>query len=232
MRRELIINWNGAHENVKRAVEKDVRHPHEVAELEPKKGWSYVTFFRPGTPSEAVLYDVDKLRMTATTNGFFLPREVISQHNKVVVTACSATANSSAQVFGLYKFLEAYGAKYRDMTRYPHHGFYGKFGGFYDRHEKGRVLAMYATNDDSLLEIISSIEQLLPTLKVKGVTFEYRLTNGLSAIPRMLHGFDDPSYRESGAEVYRICDPTQFSVLLEQARNDYSNYLFDKQPEL
>ena len=67
---------------------------------------------------------------------------------------------------------------------------------------------------------------------VKGITFEHRLTNGLSAIPRMLHGFDDPSYREAGGDFFRISDPARFSVLLEQARNDYSNYLFDKRPEI
>jgi len=232
MRRELIVNWNDAHHNVKHAVDKDVRHPHEVAELESKKGWSYVTFVQPGTRSDAVLYDVDKLQLTATANGFFLPRAVVSQHNKVVVTASSSTPNSSAQVFGLYKFLEAYAAKYKDMHKYPQQGFYGKFGGFYDRHEKGRVLAMYANNDDALLEVVASVEHLLPTLKVKGIVFDYHLTNGLSAIPRLLHGFDDPTYRDAGVDSYRICDPTQFSVLLEQARHDYSNYIFDKQPEL
>jgi hypothetical protein len=233
MRRDLIVNWNEIHDNIKSAIDKDIRHPLEVSELEPKKGWSYVTFFRPGTRSDTVLFDVDKLELLATSNGFFLPRHVISQHNKIMVTAyCDAAANGSAQVFGLYKFLEAYAAKYSDMGKYPNHGFYGKLGGIYERPEKGRVLAIYATSDDALLDILSSVEQLVDTFKVKGIRFEYRLTNGLSAIPRILHGFDDPQYRQAGADIYRISDPTQFSVLLEQARNDYSKYIFDKPPEI
>jgi hypothetical protein len=42
----------------------------------------------------------------------------------------------------------------------------------------------------------------------------------------MLHGFDDPDYRRSGVRHYKITDPNQFAVLLNQARHDYGMYPF------
>ena len=228
--RELILNWNPAHDALKEALETRLKNPFEIGAT--GKGWTYVTFVRPGTSSKSVLYDIDRLELLANDNGYFLPRDIVAQHNKVVVTAHASESRGTLQLYGLWAFLDAYANAYANDRKFPNHAFYGKLGGIYDRPEKGRVLAMYATNDDSLLEILSSLETLLPTVEVPGVKLEYRLANGLSAIPRMLHGFDDPTYRQSGTPFFRIADPARFSMLLEQARGDYDNYLFEKRPVL
>lgn len=229
LHRELAINWSEAHVALRRAVELKVKHPGEV--LDTDKGWSYVTFFRPGTQGQSVLFDIDRLEALARDNGYFLPWEVVTQHNKIVITAHSEEYGPSAQLFGLHAFLEAYAAKFSNSKKYPEHGFYGKLGGFFDRPEKGRVLVIYSTSNDTLLTILGSVEELLPHLKVKGIRFEHDISNGLSNIPRMLDGFKDQKYRDSGTQYYRITNPNQFSMLLEQARNDYFHYPFTSHPE-
>lgn len=224
MKRQLIVNWSDAHTNLKKAIEEKVASPLDV--LDTGKGWSYVTFLKPGTLAEDILYDVSQLEQTARDNGFFLPAEVVRQHNKVVVSTLGEGLGGSAQLFHLHAFLTAYAQRFADPKRHPNHWFYGKFGGMYDRTAKGRVLAMYSRDDDALLEIHESVEALARELDSVGMHFSVRLSNGLSAIPRMLHGFDDPEYRRSGATMYRITDPTRFEHLLDQARQDYSRYLF------
>ena len=213
---------------MREAVEQSVKNAVEV--LDTGKGWSYVTFFRPGTKSETVLFDLDRLETMAKQNGLLLPWDVVAQHNKIVVTAHSDEHGASAQLFGLAKLLEAFAAKFGDTKKYPDHGFYGKLGGFYDWSEKGRVLVIYSDGDDRLLELLASLEELLTKFKVKGVRFELHLSNGLSSVPRLLDGFHDSTYRQSGANFFRITDPHQFQLLLDQARQDYFNYPF-VQPE-
>jgi hypothetical protein len=51
----------------------------------------------------------------------------------------------------------------------------------------------------------------------------------LSALPRMLCGFDDPAYRRSGARHYKIADPALFSAVLNQARLGYNSHPFDEE---
>jgi hypothetical protein len=227
MRRDLVINWAKCHEALKLALNNGVKSPFEV--MDTDKGWSYVTFFQPGTTPSRVLFNIDNLEDTAQSNGFFLPWEVVATHNKVVVTAVSELPSPSAQLFGLHRVMEAYAALYANPSKHPQHSFYGKLGGCYDRPEKGRVLVIYSTGDDALLQIEESLQGLLPKLGVRGVEFSIRLANGLSDIPRMLQGFDDPLYRSSGTNMYRITDPAKFSVLLNQARHDYAHYLFEAQ---
>ena len=225
MRRELIFNWGEAHSALKKAKDAEISNPLDI--LDTDKGWTYLTFFKHGTLSNDVLFSVDRLEEMAEANGYFLPRQVMSQHNKVVVTAKAANDNSSIALLGLVKFVEAYADVYSNTEKYPNAGFYGKVGGCYERPEKGRVLVMYSTGDDALLEVHLAVETLLKKLKVKGVTFEQDLSNGLSDIPRLLQGFDDPNYIRSGTNMHRITDPQKFDVLLKQARHDYAHYVFD-----
>ncbi len=224
LQRELVINWHEAHAAVERAQEQRVQDPREVGET--GKGWSYVTYFRRGTSPSSVLYDIDGLERLARENGFFLPGEVIAQHNKLVITATSDEHGSSGQLLGLLRALAAFAERHGDTRKHPRHGFYGKLGGIYERPEKGRVLALYSTGDEELLEIAAAFEQLLPGVRTRGVQLELRLANGLSHLPRMLDGFGHPAYLRSGAESFRITDPTQFGLLLEQARRDHSKYAF------
>jgi hypothetical protein len=224
LRRELIINWDEAHQSLRVAEEQRIHDPREL--LEAGKGWSYVTFFRRGTAPGSVLYDIDAVERLARENGYFLPGEVVAQHNKLVVTATSDEHGSAGQILGLLRLLHAFADKYGDTKKYPRHGFYGKLGGVYDRPEKGRVLALYSTGDEELLEIAYAFEQLQSAVKTRGIRLEQRLANGLSDIPRMLDGFGKPTYHRSGADSFRITDPVQFTRLLEQARRDYANYAF------
>ena len=227
MRRELIVNWSEEHVAVKRELENPRGNLMDVGESGP--GWSYVTFFGPGTQRDAVLFDINSLEHTAQDNGYFLPREVLTQHNKVVVAAFSQVgSNPSMAIFALYKLMEAYAARYNNPRKYPRLGFYGKVGGFFERPEKGRVLAIYAPSDEMLIEVAEAFDETIKRLKFKGVSFDYRLSNGLSAIPRILDGFDDPTYREAGVTHFRITNPGKFEMLLEQAKRDYGNYLFEK----
>ena len=53
MRRELIVNWSEEHLAVKREVEKPKGNLMDVGES--GHGWSYVTFFGPGTSRNKVL---------------------------------------------------------------------------------------------------------------------------------------------------------------------------------
>jgi hypothetical protein len=222
--RRLLINWNDAHHDLKQLIE-DKEH-HET-EIENSNGWSYITFFPKAVAADAILYDVNRLQALALDNSYHLPYEVITQHNKVVVTAYPEGDAPMNPLLGLYRLMFSYVNRFIDPQRHPSHGFYGKLGGIYDRPEKGRVLAIYAANDEALLDIYESIEKLISETPLKGVRFDLRFSNGLSALPRMLHGFDDPAYRRSGAVHYRITNPELFAVLLDQARRDYKCYPFE-----
>lgn len=226
MRRKLIVNWCEEHESVRQAMEKGTTDLWDVGDT--KKGWSYVTFFAPGTDPRAVLYDLERLEMIAHANGYFLPREVVVQHNKVVVTAQDVAANPSAQLLGLCRFLEAYAARFSDESKYPNHGFYGKVGGTFDRPEKGRVLVMYSTSDEALLAIDETLDELIRSMKLEGLMLTHHFSNGLSEIPRMLDHFADPDYASTGARYFRITNPSRFEWVLAQARRDYGRYLFEK----
>ncbi len=223
-KRRLLINWSDTHYDLKRLIENN--EPYDK-KIENNKGWSYVTFLSKKIQANKIPFDIDRLLGMAKDNNYYLPRELVVQHNKVVVTAYPDDGESPASpLLGLYLLVSFYMDRYRDVRKYPSHGFYGKFGGIYERPEKGRVLAIYTGNDDALLYIYESIEKLIPEVPLKRVRFDLHVSNGLSAIPRMLHGFDDPDYSRSGAGHYKITDPNQCAVLLNQARHDYGRYPF------
>lgn len=225
MRRKVIINWSEAHDRLREAVEIGVDHPAQVGATD--KGWSYVTFFHSRCNPESVLFNVDRLKTIARDNGFYLPGDVVRQHNKVLVIAHSVTMDPSPQLFGLWRFLMEYENRFNDSDSYQNHAFYGKFGGNFDRLEKGRVLAMYSNGgDDALMTICEACEALARKISVPGVSFEVGVSAGLSAIPRLLAGFDDPEYRATGADFYRINNPGEFEELLQSAKNDFPKYLF------
>jgi hypothetical protein len=221
-KRKLLLNWCDAHGDLKQLVENEMLD--NRMEIGYESGWTYVTFFPQGTDIKDMLYDVDHIQRLARENGYYLPREIVVQHNKVVLTAYPEEAAPVSPLAWLYFILISFATRFDDAKRYPSHGFYGKFGGIYERQEKGRVLAVYSSDDDALLDIYESLEKIVSEIRVKGLRFEIRVSNGLSAIPRMLHGFDDPEYRRSGARHCRISDPDQFAVLLDQARQDYDRY--------
>jgi hypothetical protein len=222
--RRLLINWNDSHHDLKQLIE---NNEHDGRELKNNNGWSYVTYFPKEVDADTILYDLNRLQLLAVDNSYHLPHEVIAQHNKVVVTAYPDGEVPLNPLLGLYRLMSSYANRFINHQRYPSHGFYGKLGGIYDRLEKGRVLAIYSANDEALLDIYESFEKLINEIPLKGVRFELRFSNGLSALPRMLYGFDDPGYRRSGATHYRITDPDLFAVLLNQAKCDYKSYLFD-----
>jgi hypothetical protein len=225
MTRRLVLNWNKAHKSLEEAVKKEVTDPAEIGEV--AKGWTYVTFFPPRTEPGAVLFNLEHVKLLAQENAFFLPREVVIEHNKVVISASSPEENPVFPLLALYRLLETYAGRFADPGAYPKHGFYGKFGGVFDRPEKGRVLVMYSGDDDALADIYESVEKVVAETSTEGIRYGVHLSNGLSALPRMLHGFDDPQYKKGGTTHYRIVDPSRFLVLLEQAKKDYSRYLFE-----
>jgi hypothetical protein len=224
MQRSLVLNWSESHKNLQRAVSDKITDPAEMGDT--GRGWTYVTFYPPGTQPGHVLFNIDHVRLLAQENDFFLPPEVFVEHNKVVVTAQSEDGRPTSQLFGLYRLIETYAERYGDIDRFPKHGYYGKFGGVYGRPGKGRVLAIYTNDEDTLLDIFESIEGIVGELKTPGIRYAMKLSNGLSALPRLLHGFDDPRHRKSGTTHYRITDPSRFLVLINQAKRDYSEYLF------
>ena len=219
-----MINWNDSHNDLKQHIENDDQYEISAGN---NSGWSYITFFPKEVEVNTVLFDVNRLKELVVKNSYYLPYEVISQHNKVVVTAYPDGEESLSPLFGLYQLIFSYAGRFSDSQQYPSHGFYGKLGGIYNRPEKGRVLAIYSANDESLLDIYDSLEKLIKETPLKDIRFELRFSNGLSALPRMLSGFDDSDYRRSGAKHYKITDPDLFTVLLNQAKLDYENYHFD-----
>ena len=225
MRRKTIINWSDAHARLKEAIENKVTDPQMVGATE--KGWSYVTFCSSRAEPAHFLYDIDRIKTIARDNGFYLPGEIVRQHNKVLVIAHSRDHEPSQQLFGLWRFLMEFEKRFDSTDKFPHHDFFGKFGGNFDRSEKGRVLAIYSNGgDDALMAVYESCEELAAAIEVPGVTFEVGVSAGLSAIPRLLAGFDDPEYRATGADFYPINNPAEFEELLETARNDFPKYLF------
>jgi len=225
MRRKITINWSKAHDRLREAVENGVEHPSMVGVTD--KGWSYCTFCTSKCGPDDLLYDIDRIQTIARDNGFYLPGEVVRQHNKVLVVARSVTHDASPQLFGLWRFLMEFEKLYNNTEKFPKHSFFGKFGGKFDRSEKGRVLALYSKGgDDALMAIYESCEELAAELDVPGVTFEIGVSAGLSAIPRLLAGFDDPEYRATGADFYRINNPAEFEELLNTAKNDFPKYPF------
>jgi hypothetical protein len=225
-KRRLVLNWCPAHDDLKRSVE-DCRQS-DGFELGNGRGWTYLTFFPKGTNAEEVLYDIDRIQISARENHYYLPHEVIAQHNKVVLTAYSDCEPPVSPLLGIFTRVAMFTSLFEDANRYPAHGVYGKFGGIYERPEKGRILAIYSRNADALLAVYESLEKLIAEIRVEGFRFELDFSNGLSAIPRMLDGFDDPDYRHTGAKHYRIADPARFTMLLDQARQDYRMYRFDE----
>lgn len=227
MRRKIIINWSESHSRLKEATENDVVEPGMVGATE--KGWSYVTFCTSGCKPETVLYNIDKIKSIARDNGFYLPGDVVRQHNKVLVIAHSADHEPSHQLFGLWKFMMEFERRFNSTDDFPLHSFFGKFGGNFDRSEKGRVLALYSNGgDDALMAIYESCEHLAAQMRVPGVSFEVGVSAGLSAIPRLLAGFDDPEYRATGADYYRINNPSEFEELLQTAKDDFPKYIFSR----
>ncbi len=225
MQHRLVLNWSKAHEALKQAAKNEIKDPALIPLT--GKGWTYVTFSPIGTRPSLFLFDVERIRALARENDFTLPHEVVIQHNKIVITAYSEDGRQSTQLFCLHRLIEAYGRRYGDSTENPHHSFYGKFGGIYDRPEKGRIWAIYSKDDQALLEILQSVERLAAENQMNGVRLDVGLSNGLSALPRMLHGYDDPEYQRSGARHYKITDPIKFHVLLDQALIDYARYQFE-----
>jgi hypothetical protein len=225
-KRKLILNWCPAHDDLKRSVE-DCR-PGDGYEIGNGRGWTYLTFFPRGTNPREVLYDIDELKSVARENHYHLPYEVVAQHNKVVLTAYSDGDTPISPLLGIFSQVALFTQRFSDTQRYPTHGIYGKFGGIYERPEKGRVLALYSRSDEALLSVYESLERLISEIRGEGFRFDLGFSNGLSAVPRMLEGFDNPEYRHSGNRFYRITDPTRFALLLDQARRDYEMYRFDE----
>jgi hypothetical protein len=226
--RRLVLNWSPAHDDLKRSAEEGLDP--EAAAPGNGRGWTYLTFYPRGTNAGEVLFDIDRLGELARENHYHLPQEVVAQHNKVVLTAYAEGDPPLSPLWGLFSRVTAFADRFSDPHRYPSHGVYGKFGGIYERPEKGRVLAIYSRNAEALLTIYESIEKLLSETRLEGFRFELDFSNGLSAIPRMLEGFDNPDYRQAGALHYRIADPARFMALLEQAREDYRMYRFEEPP--
>jgi hypothetical protein len=226
-KRRLVLNWCPAHDDLKRSLE-DCGSA-QGFESGNGRGWTYLTFFPKGTNAGEVLFDIDRLQALAIENHFYLPHEVIAQHNKVVLTAYAEGEPPASPLPGIFARVAAFARRYDDTRRYPGHGVYGKFGGIYERPEKGRVLAIYSRDADALLTIYESLEKLLSEVRVEGFRFELDFSNGLSAIPRMLDGFGNPDYRQAGASHYRIADPARFALLMDQARKDYEMYRFDEE---
>jgi hypothetical protein len=221
-RRRLLLNWCAAHGELKRLVERG--YPDDGMEIGNGSGWTYLTFFPEGTKERDILYDIDRILILARNNNYHLPRDIVTQHNKIVLTAYPEGASKASLLAELYFVAASFAVRFSDVRQYPSYGFYGKFGGIYERPEKGRVLAVYSKNDDSLLTIYESLEKLVSEIPAHGFRFDLRFSNGLSALPRMLRGFDDPDYRRAGAKDYRITDSARFAILLEQARQDYEMY--------
>ncbi|MBI4632809.1 MAG: hypothetical protein HY742_02815 [Deltaproteobacteria bacterium] len=224
-KRRLLINWSNTHRDLKWLIENN--EPYE-SKIGNNKGWSYITFFPKDVRANKMLYDINRLLEVAKDNSYYLPREVVIQHNKVVLTAYPDGKSLISPLVGLYHLVTSYVDQFSDIRKYPAHGFYGKLGGIYERPEKGRVLALYSRNDNALLDIYESLDHLISEAALEGIQFKLRFSNGLSAIPRMLHGFDDPEYNRSGGGHYKITDPDRFTVLLNQARHDYERYPFDE----
>lgn len=228
-KRRLLFNWCEAHGDLRRLHESG--EPVEAGAIGNDRGWTYLTFYPRGTRSTEVLYDVNRVRKLAEDNGYYLPHEVVSQYNKIVMAAHADEGNAGSPLTPLYALLTAYAARFADVRRFPRQGFYGKFGGSYERPEKGRVCALYSRDDDSLLAISESLQQLVNESRFPGFRIELGFSNGLSVIPRLLSGFADPEYRQSGATHHRIVDPARFSLLLDQAGRDYARYRFEETGE-
>ncbi len=229
--RQLITNWNKRHSDLAKLIEEQGK------KFEPKEdnlhllgdngsGWSYVTFFSAGTPKEKALFNVAELERVLSENRQYVPRQLVDEHSKVVVEAFSE--NPSLNLFALYKVLETYASFFRSATKFPNSGFYGKFGGRFERPEKGRALALYSVSDENILTIHNSVMQIMPKVNIPNVDFSIRFSNGLTELTRQLEGFDNPEYKSSGATHYRVTNPQLFAKLVKQAQEDHSKYLFEK----
>ncbi len=226
-KRRLLFNWCSAHDELKQSVENG-GNPGEDSEIGNHRGWTYFTFLSGDAREQQMIFDVSHILRLAQDNSYHLPEEVVAEHNKIVLTASPENGHRVSLLPQLYEILASYATQFDDATRYPSHGLYGKFGGIYTRPEKGRVLALYSSNDEALLEIFEALEKLVAQVRPDGFTLGLHLSNGLSVLPRMLHGYDDPKYRRSGVKDYRIIDPARFEVLLEQAQRDHHMYLFNE----
>ena len=87
-RRELIVNWGEEHFGLRADLEEEITDPLDLREVGP--GWTYVTHFALGTHPGDVLFNLSDLEQEASDSGFFIPGELVAEHNKIVVTATTA----------------------------------------------------------------------------------------------------------------------------------------------
>lgn len=224
-KRRLLFNWCNAHDELKQSVDNGGDFG-EDSGIDNDRGWTYFTFLSGDAREQNMVFDVSYILSLAQDNGYHLPGEVVAEHNKIVLTASPEDGHSVSLLPQLYKILASYATQFDDARRHPSHGLYGKLGGIYARPEKGRVMALYSSNDEALLKIHESLEELVARIRPEGFALDLHLSNGLSALPRMLHGFDDPAYRRAGAKDYRIINPARFEILLKQAERDHQMYRF------
>jgi hypothetical protein len=202
-------------------------------------GWSYVTFYPRGTFRHDVVFDLHSLEMLAATN--HVPIEVLDSHNKFVIEATNEfwskkdilptdippdMDSEAANLFALYSIMREFAKQFRSISQNPEMGFYGKFGGVFEKPEKGRVLAIYSDCDENLMKMSEMMADVAGAVRVPGVKYHARLGNGLTEITRGLDGFNDKLYRETGAKHCRVKNPKEFAAILDQAKLDYANYPF------
>ena len=130
-KRKLLLNWCSAHTGLKQWIENS--QPGDGGKIGNGTGWTYITFFPEGTKNNDVLYNIDEILNLAQENNYYLPHEVVVQHNKIVLTVYQEGTPLASPLVGLYPLVASFASRFVDAQRYPDHGFYGKFGGIYER---------------------------------------------------------------------------------------------------
>ncbi len=108
-----MINWNDSHNDLKQHIENDDQYEISAGN---DSGWSYITFFPKEVDVNTVLFDVNRLKELVVKNSYYLPYEVISQHNKVVVTAYPDGEESLSPLFGLYQLIFSYAGRFLSFS--------------------------------------------------------------------------------------------------------------------
>ena len=114
-KRMLLLNWCNAHGELKRLVESG--HPDEEIKIGNGRGWTYVTFFPKGTREQEMLYDIGQILRLAQDNSYYLPRDVVTQHNKIVLTAYPEGTRPASLLAELYFIVASFGVNPTDCTK-------------------------------------------------------------------------------------------------------------------
>jgi hypothetical protein len=218
MKRELIVKWNEAHEQIRQAADLGNWTLEHFEEADREcKGWTYFKFLPENTRTSDVVYEMQALKSEIPKG--FLPLMLLNQHNRVVVGAWNEEGNNALNMLGLYRILKEFEKNHSDAEREKSLNFYGKLGGLLDP-ANGRILALYSKLRSDTLELDELVRWVIDDLKLPKVQFQSKIINGLTQ-----ETISPATLRDNGNGFAKMTKDRYLQMAIEQAEKDFKTYI-------